>query len=212
MKLKSMERIKMKARTRKIIIAVIIFSSIFGTLFIYNWNQYMETKDQFLECDDSSCLRITGNVSNEKFIGISYLLNESFDRVEDVEFHVVNSVGTEYNRTLSGVMLLDILKLYNLLRDDAEYIRFQSMDGYTTFNFPIRLIRNHPEMVIIVTHEDGELLESKESGGNGPLAAAVDFDCIKDDLEVQQIFKDYNQDFVHNSKYNVKYLDTIIVI
>jgi len=87
----------MKARTRNIIIATIIFSSIFGSLFFYNWNLYMETKDQFKVCDDSTCLRITGNVSNEKFIGISYLLNESFSRVEDVEFHVVNNFGTEYN-------------------------------------------------------------------------------------------------------------------
>ena len=202
----------MKARTRNIVIATIVFSSIFGSLFIYNWNLYMETKDQFKVCDDSSCLRITGNVSNEKFIGISYLLNESFTRVENVEFNVVNAMGNEEIRNISGVILLDILKLYSLLGDDAEYIRFQSMDGYTTFNFPIRLIRNHPEMVIIVTHEDGQLLKPKELGGDGPLAAAVDFDSIKDDSEVQQIFEDYNQDFVHNSKYNVKYLDTIIVI
>jgi len=207
-----MKRIKMKARTRNIIIATIIFSSIFGSLFIYNWNLYMETKDQFKECDDSSCLRITGNVSNEKFIGISYLLNETFTRVEDVEFYVLNNVENEENRTLSGVVLLDILKLYNLLREDAEYIRFQSIDGYTSLNFPIRLIRNNPEMVIIVTHEDGQLLKSKDSLGDGPLAAAVDFDCIKDDSEVQQIFKDNHLDFVHNSKFNVKYLDTIIVI
>ena len=202
----------MKARTRNIIIATIIFSAIFGSLFYYNWDLYMETKNQFKECDDSSCLRITGNVSNDKFIGISYLLNDSFTRVEDVEFHVVNSVGTEYNRTLSGVMLLDILMLYNLLGDDAEYISFKSIDLYTTFNLPIRLIRENPEMVIIVTHEDGQLLKSKELGGNGPLAAAVDYDCIKDDSEMQQIFEDKNQDFVHNSKFNVKYLDTIIVI
>ena len=202
----------MKARSRNIIIAIIIFSAIFGSLFYYNWNLYMETKDQFNECDDSCCLRITGNVSDEKFIGISYLLNESFTRVEDIEFHVVNSFEKEYNRTLSGVMLLDILTLYNLLGDEAEYIRFKSMDGYTTFNFPIRLIRNNPEMVIIVTHEDGQLLKSKESGGIGPLAAAVDFDCIKDDSEMQQIFEDNHQDFVHNSKFNVKWLDTIEVI
>ncbi len=202
----------MKARTQKIIIATIIFSAFFGALFYYNWNLYMKTKEQFKECDDTSCLRITGNVNDDKFIGISYLLNESFTRVEDVEFHVVNSVGTEYNRTLSGVMLLDILNLYNLLGEDAEYIRFQSMDGYTTYNFPIRLIRENPEMVIIVTHEDGKLLESKAKGGNGPLAAAVDYDCIKDDSELQRIFEDKNQDFIHNSKFNVKYLDTIIVI
>ncbi len=202
----------MKTRSRNIIIAIIIFSAIFGSLFYYNWNLYMETKDQFNECDDSCCLRITGNVSDEKFIGISYLLNESFTRVEDIEFHVVNSFGTEFNRTLSGVMLLDILTLYNLLRDEAEYIKFKSMDGYTTYNFPIRLIRNNPEMVIIVTHEDGQLLKSKESGGIGPLAAAVDFDCIKDDSEMQHIFEDNHQDFVHNSKFNVKYLDTIEVI
>ncbi|QEE16631.1 hypothetical protein DSAG12_02461 [Promethearchaeum syntrophicum] len=202
----------MKARTRNIIIATIIFSAIFGSLFIYNWNIYMETKNQFENCDDSSCLWITGNVNADKFIGISYLLNESFIRVENVEFNIVNSVGTEYNRTLSGVMLLDILKIYNLLREDAEYIRFQSMDGYTTYNFPIRLIRSNPEMVIIVTHENGQLLDSKELGGNGPLAAAVDFDCIKDDSEMQQIFEDNNQDYVHNSKFNVKYLDTLIVI
>jgi len=81
-----------------------------------------------------------------------------------------------------------------------------------TFEFPIRLIRIHPEMVIIVTHEDGQLLKPKELGGDGPLTAAVDFDCIKDDSEVQQIFEDNHQDFVHNSKFNVKYLDTIIVI
>jgi len=202
----------MKARTRNIFIATIIFSAIFGSLFIYNWNIYMETKNQFEVCDDSSCLRITGNVNAEKFIGISYLLNESFTRVENVEFHVVNSVGTEYNRTLSGVILLDILKLYNLLGEDAEYIRFKSIDGYTTYNFPIRLIRSNPEMVIIVTHEDGQLLDPKEFGGDGPLAAAVDYDCIKDDSELQQIFEDNHQDFVHNSKFNVKYLDTIIVI
>ena len=202
----------MKARTRNIIIATIVFSAIFGTLFIYNWNLYMETKDQFEVCDDSSCLRITGNVSNEKFIGISYLLNESFTRVEDVEFHVLNMAGEEENRTISGVMLWDILKSYNLLGEDAEYIRFKSIDGYTTYNFPIRLIRSNPEMVIIVTHEDGQLLDSKEMGGDGPLAAAVDYDCIKDDSEMQQIFEDNHQDFVHNSKFNVKYLDTIIVI
>ena len=202
----------MKARTRNIIIATIIFSAIFGSLFIYNWNLYMETRNQFEACDDSSCLWVTGNVNADKFIGISYLLNESFTRVENVEFHVVNSVGTEYNRTLSGVMLLDILKIYNLLGEDAEFIRFQSMDGYTTYNFPIRLIISNPEMVIIVTHEDGQLLDSKEMGGDGPLAAAVDFDCIKDDSEMQQIFEDKNQNFVHNSKFNVKNLDTIMVI
>lgn len=202
----------MKARTRNIIIATIIFSAILGSLFYYNWNLYMETKDQFKECDDSCCLRITGNVSDDKFIGISYLLNGSFTRLENVEFYVLNSFGTEYNKTISGVILLDILDLYNLLGDDAEYIRFQALDGYKSYNLPIRLIKDNPEMVIIVTHEDGQLLKSKEMGGNGPLMVAVNYDCIKDDSEMQQIFEDKNQDFVHNSKYNVKYLDTIIVI
>ncbi len=202
----------MKARSLNIIIAIIIFSAIFGSLFYYNWNLYMETKDQFNECDDSCCLRITGNVSDEKFIGISYLLNGSFTRVEDVEFHVLNMAGVEENRTISGVILWDILISYNLLGEDAEYIRFQSIDGYTTFNIPIRLIRSNPEMVIIVTHEDGQLLEPKTADGDGPLAAAVDFDCIKDDSEMQQIFEDNYQDFVHNSKLNAKNLDTIIVI
>ena len=202
----------MKARTRNIIIATIIFSSILGSLFYYNWSQYAKIKEDFEDCDDSYCIRIMGNVNFEIFIGISYLLNDTFTLVENVEFHVVNSVGTEYNRTLSGVMLLDILTLYNLLGDEAEYIRFQSMDGYKTYNFPIRLIKDNPEMVIIVTHEDGKLLNPKELGGNGPLMAAVDYDCIKNDSEMQQIFEDKNQDFVHNSKFNVKYLDTIIVI
>ncbi|MHA1720283.1 MAG: hypothetical protein ACTSWX_04935 [Promethearchaeota archaeon] len=202
----------MKTRTRNLIIASIVFSAILGTLFYYNWNRYIETKNLFKECNDTCCLRFTGNVIDEKFIGISYLLNGSFERVENAEFHVVNSVGTEYNITVSGVKLWDILKIFNLLGDDAKYIRFQSIDGYITYNFPIRLIRNNPELVLIVTHEDGQLLKPKEKGGDGPLKVAIDYDCIKDDPEMQRIFEENHQDFVHNSKFNVKNLDTIIVI
>ncbi len=192
--------------------ASIIFFIILGSLFIYNWMEYQAIREKFEDCDDSWCVYISGNVNYEMFVGISYMLNDSFSRVENREFQFFNSFGTRYNKTLSGVVLWDMLNQPNFLTDDANLIRFEASDGYKSIELPISIIRDFPEMVILVTHIDGQLIETKEDGGDGPLMAAVDFPSIMDNEEIIKIFEDHQQDFVYNSLYNVKYLDSIIVI
>ncbi|WP_371804206.1 hypothetical protein [Candidatus Lokiarchaeum ossiferum] len=204
--------IKISKRHISIIGASIIFFSILGTLFIYNWNQYQTNRDQFKNCNDSWCVRISGNVNYEMSVGISYLLNDSFARVENQEFQVLNSFETNYNKTLSGVVLWDILNQTGLLRGNSSLIQFQASDGYKSFKLPLRIIQNFPKMIIIVTHIDGKLIPPKENGGDGPLMAAVDYPSLINDSEVEQIFNDNQQDFVYNSQYNVKYLNSIIII
>lgn len=203
---------KISKRHATIIGASFIFFSVLGTLFIYNWNQYQANRDQFKDCNDAWCLKISGNVNYDMFVGISYLLNDSFARVENQEFQILNSFETKYNKTLSGVVLWDVLNQTGLLRDNSTLIRFQASDGYKSIELPLRIIQNFPEMIIIVTHIDGQLIPYKENGGDGPLMAGVDYPSIINDNELEQIFSDSQQDFVYNSQYNVKYLDSIIII
>ena len=204
----------MKISKRKLTIlgAALIFFSVLGTLFVYNWNQYLKVREQFKDCNDSWCVNLTGNVNYEMSIGISYLLNDTFDRIENREFQILNRVETQYNKTMSGVILWDILNQTDFLRDNSTLLRFQASDGYRSFEIPIRIIKEFPEMVIIVTHIDGQRINLKENGGDGPLMGGVDYPCITNDPELEQIFSDRQQDFVYNSQYNVKYLDTIIII
>ena len=203
---------KFSRRNQAIGIISLIFFSSLGALFIYNWQEYQRLQEKFEECTDSYCLYISGNVNYEMFIGITSLLNGTFPRVEDAEFQVLNSYGNEYNRTVSGVPLWYLLNQTYLLKEDSLHIRFQASDGYKSLELPIQVLQNFPEMVLVVTHVDGELLDYKEDGGDGPLMAAVNFPSIADNTDVEQIFTNWHQDFVHNSKYNVKNLDSIIVI
>ncbi|MHA1584587.1 MAG: hypothetical protein ACTSVU_03645 [Promethearchaeota archaeon] len=200
---------KKKSRTRNIIFAGVIFGLILGSLFYYNWQQYQDIQKKYGQCHDSACLRIYGSIPYERFVGITELMNGTFERVENITYFTLNSFNNSLSTTISGVLLWDILQKTGIDLSDAQYFRFESNDGYKTFEIPISLLRNHPEGFFIITQIDGEPIHPKSEGGDGPLKSGVLFSVLQENAEMQQIFTKYNQDFVHNSKFNVKCLDAI---
>ena len=204
----------MKQNTRK---RVIISTSIFivvvlGGLFAYNWNLYQRNQQLYSECKEDGCLRIYGNVQQDLFIDPSYLMNNSFPQIENASYHILNSFHNTEDMYISGVALWEIFTQTQILGDNATYVRFEADDGYQTYFLPIRILRAHPDKVVIMTHIDGMPMLSKEEGGEGPLRIAVYLDVIANDTEVQDTFAQYFQTFVHNSKFSVKYLNAIYVL
>lgn len=196
---------------RKIIIISfsLIFFSTIGILFAYNWQIRQDLLQKFEACEDDWCVRFYGNVQQEMFVGISYLLNDTFERVENVSFHQVNMYNNTSDFNVSGVKLWDIVSELRIISSEAETFRFEALDGYATYELPINILRNFPDKILIITHIDGELIKPQEEGGSGPLKVAVFMEAILDNPQIEATFEKYNQEFVHNSKFSVKYLNMI---
>ncbi len=190
------------------IFGIVFFASI-GGLFAYNWQQRQDILSKFQDCEDDWCLRIYGNVQSELLIGISYLLNDTFERRENVSFHQLNMYNNTREFNISGVVLWDILKKSGIVGTDASSFRFESTDGYETYLLPISILKEHSDEILIVTHIDGEIIPYQADGGDGPLKVAVFMEAIQENPSVQKTFDEYNQNFVHNSKFSVKYLNMI---
>ncbi|MCF2140216.1 MAG: hypothetical protein K9W44_09210 [Candidatus Lokiarchaeota archaeon] len=203
------QRLHIKSRTRNIIIAGTIFMLVLGSLFYYNWVQYQEIQQKYGECHDSACLRIYGNIPSERFIGISELMDGTFARVENITYFTLNSVNNTMITTISAVLLWDILEKLRIDLSDVQYLRFESSDGYKTFEIPISLLQKNHDAFFIITQIDGKPIAPQSEGGDGPLKSGVIYTILEESDEMQQIFEKYNQNFVHNSKFNVKYLDAI---
>ncbi|MCP4763985.1 MAG: hypothetical protein GY870_19590 [archaeon] len=193
-------------RNIKIMASIIIFISIVGILFVYNWSLIPKN-----DCE-SDCIVIYGNVSEEWSISVSSLRGIFYNREENMEFNMLNSYSTEWTILVSGVQLWDIFEKLDIINDNAEFIKFVASDGYFSPKLPIAIIRDNPESVILATHEDGELIKNKTQGGDGPIIPIVELDVVQNNETVIQIFEEINEDFVHNSKYKVKYLSRIEII
>lgn len=187
----------------------LIFFSTLGVLFAYNWQIRQDLLTKFKVCDDDWCIHFYGNVDQEMFVGISYLLNDTFERVENVPFHQVNMYNNTMDYNVSGVKLWDIISDLRILTSEAKSFRFEAIDGYVSYELPIEILRNFPDRILIITHINGKLIPPQEEGGSGPLKVAVFMDAIADNPEIEATFEKYNQEFVHNSKFSVKYLNMI---
>jgi hypothetical protein len=204
---------KLSPRNKKILLFSFVFVTVFGILFYYNWQQYQKELNQFQSsCSESNCLKIYGNVDDDLYIGISALLDDTFDREENIDFFMINRFSTEFSVKVSGVQLFDVLGKADILSGNATRIIFESIDGFKSFELPISIIKNNPTLILIVTHVNGVTIPSKDNGGDGPLKSVVSYDTIKNNTEIQQIFAENNVDFVFNTIYNVKYLSAIKII
>ena len=103
----------------------------------------------------------------------------------------------------------DIFNVTGIFASGVEYFRFESTDGYVTYNLPIQFLYDNPDSVIIVTQIEGSDIPPKSEGGDGPLESAIFYQALQKSEAVQEIFEDNNQDFVHNSKFSVKYFNMI---
>jgi hypothetical protein len=202
--------LKLNRRTLIISASTIIFFTILGSLFINYWQYQQNILENFQNCDDDDgCLRIYGNIVSEYYIGITDLKNGTFDRIENISYYQLNMYNNSVEYSISGVKLWDIFNVTGIFASGVEYFRFESTDGYVTYNLPIQFLLENPDAVIIVTQIDGEDIPPKAEGGDGPLESAIFLEPLLESEEVQEIFEDNNQDFVHNSKFSVKYFNMI---
>ena len=185
---------------------------VLGSLFINYWQYQQDILKNFQNCDDDDgCLRIYGNVLSEYYIGITELKNGTYDRIENITYFQLNMYNNSVEYSISGVKLWDIFNATGIFALGVEYFRFESTDGYVTYNLPIQFLQKNPGAVIIVTQIEGEDIPPKSDGGDGPLESAIFLESLQESEDVQRIFEDNNQDFVHNSKFSVKYFNMIQV-
>ena len=198
------------SRKKKIIAASVIFFSILISLFIYNWASYQV---QFDECNDpNGCIRIYGNVIDEKFVPISDLQNDgTFTYIDSQEYKIVNAWTTEYNKSVAGVSLNNIFKTLEIIPDNATYIQFEAVDNFKSFKLPIEVVRNFPNQVLLINKEDGKILEPKSDGGEGPIKGFVSLPALQNNQNVTEVFAENGEDTVYNSVFNVKYLSAVRV-
>ncbi|MHA1520002.1 MAG: hypothetical protein ACTSRK_07440 [Promethearchaeota archaeon] len=202
----------LQKRTRNILIASFLLSTVLVSLFIYNWVEYQEVMEKYAVCEDTSCVRIYGNIQEEVFIGLSDILDGDFDRLENISYDYLNMYKTSEIFNISGIRVWDVLQSIRPILGDVTYFRFEATDGYGTYLIPLRLVEAFPDDFLIISHVNGIPLLTKEEGGDGPLMSAVSMDAIAEDPEIIQLFQDMllpGFDHVHNSKFSVKYLNAI---
>jgi len=194
---------------------VIVYFLIILVLFEYNWNQLnLNNSNNNSNNSSEPCyLKIYGNIVEEKTIPYSAIAGNNYTRIENDPFEFLNSVGTRYNATISGVSLYSLLIYYSLLTNTSKYIQFEADDGYKSPKLPLSILINNPNSVLIATHENGVVYKSKSAGGDGPLVSAVKLDAIQNNQEVIDTLAEIGRaDFVYNTAYKVKYLTAIYVI
>jgi len=198
------------SRKKKIIIASVIFFSILISLFAYNWLAF---QGEFDECDDpNDCIRIYGNVINEKFVSGSEIQNNVlFTYVESQEYDMLNSWGTEYSKTVSGVSLNSIFERLSIIPINATYIQFEAVDNFKSFKLPIEVVRNFPNQVLLINKEYGRILKPKSDGGEGPIKGFVSLPALQNNQNVTEVFAENGENTVYNSVFNVKYLSAVRV-
>ncbi len=205
------------SRQKRIAIFVVCFCSVLFSLLAYNLVDYFERLEKYKACsDETGCVLFYGDIEEEIYVPYEDLISSRYDRVEDKEFFQINRFSTEYYVVFSGVSLWNMMVAIDIFPEDADvssiYIQFEATDGYKSFILPLRIAKENPEDVLIVTHEDGKTIPSKEQGGKGPLRCVVSLDVIEDDLEMQEIFADSGSDFVYNTGYSVHYVSAVNVM
>jgi len=195
-----------------------VYLLIILVLFQFNWNQLNSTNDNNNNNNSNTSsepcyLRIYGNILEEKSIPYSAMVGNNYTRIENDPYEFLNSVGTRYNATISGVSLYSILIYYSLLTNTSRYIQFEADDGYKSPKLPLSILIDHPNSVLIATHENGVTYKAKAAAGDGPLVSAVRLDVIQNNQEVKDFLAEIGRaDFVYNTAYKVKYLTAIYVV
>jgi hypothetical protein len=203
---------KISRRNLKILLSSLVFLSILVPLIAVNLIEFQQ-RVLLMQCGESWCIRIYGNVKEEFNIGLSYFeKNDPFDYISVDSVAMLNRVGTSWTQAYAGVSLSDIFELTDCIPDNATLLRFEAVDGYKSFNLPIRIVTDNPDQIIICNSENGQILATKEQGGEGPLKSYVPLELIQNDAEVQQIYSDVGLDTVFNSAFSVKWLDAIYII
>lgn len=162
-----------------------------GSLIIYNYLDHKETLNDYWN------LTITGAVEEDIVISYEDLIGGQLFTIHyDVSFHLLNNYPREWDITVSGVTVEDILNyIGDKILPTASAIYFKGSDEYCTPEIPLTYISGTNVMVIF--EENGEILKPKTEGGNGPLRSIVDFSFTDPDP---------------NSIYWVKYLNQIVIV
>ena len=199
---------KFLTRNRKIGASIIIFVSIISILLVYNFANV-----DYFECENDNCIKIYGNVKETVYIEQSDLLSNHFKTEQLDDFYVYNRFHNDHTIDIIGVQIWDILNDLNIYFDNTTRLIFEAQDGYRSPSLPISILKNFPDCVLLVTHEDGRLLKDKASGGDGPIICAVSYDEVFENQEVLDYFEEeLGTDFVYNSAYKVKWLTAIQII
>jgi DMSO/TMAO reductase YedYZ molybdopterin-dependent catalytic subunit len=169
----------------------LFFSIIIGItipLIVYN----------FLTIENPSpwTVKIYGNVENEVYISYDDIVAGVYGLVENREFYFINSYGTEHYYNYTGVSVWYILNQTDVLTNTSSEIIFRAIDNYYTYEISLTEMAANPEYAILAFKRDGQILQPKESGGEGPLRAIVDYELTKPRV---------------NSQYWAKYTNSIQV-
>ncbi len=156
---------------------------------------------------NNQILHFYGDGVMESFnISKTALLNNTYETCKNLNFTWLNKMGTKNYLQISGVFLYSIFNNLDVLNDNATYIRFVGNDGYKSYYFPIRIMKNNTHSVIITTEENGEVPPK------GPIESNVLYESIVNDSEMIAMFKELGasgENFVYNSLFNVHYLSAI---
>ena len=211
--------IQPQKNNRKRYIGIFIGALIFVSTFVYLYNDTMTPirEDEELRktvCDDTWCIKLYGDIDETIYVGLQYCLNDTYQTETDKEFFVKNSFDNDLTEKVTGVQLWDVIQKNKVDISNATVIVFYANDGYKSFALPIDIVKNHPSEVLIVTHEWGQKLKTKEDGGTGPLKIYVGYDVVVNDPAVIKIFEDTSPKYdpsvgVYNSAYVVKYCNAI---
>ena len=110
-------------------------------------------------------------LKNEITLSIEELKSDKYYQVENQQFFIRNSVGSEYYVTYSGVSLWSILSIENLLDFESSFLNFIFI-GRDAYRSPLPLnlsiAENNPYSVIIAYSKDGQPLI-----GDGPLRSVI---------------------------------------
>ncbi|MFX0042760.1 MAG: hypothetical protein ACFE8L_07600 [Candidatus Hodarchaeota archaeon] len=122
---------------------------------------------------DPKKIEIKGNgVNREITLSLSDLKSDQYLQIEDKVYHIMNSVGSEYDVTYSGVSLWSVLEIEGILSDDPSVLTFQffARDGYRSPKpLNLSIVQLNPELVIIAYEKNGDPLFE-----DGPLRSVMD--------------------------------------
>lgn len=162
-----------------------------ASLIVYNYIQHKETINDYWN------LTITGAIEEDVVISYESLIGgELFTIYNDIPFHMLNNFPKEWDITVAGVIVEDILNyVSDKILPSATGIYFKAADEYYTPTIPLTFITGTNVMVIY--KENGEVLKSKTEGGDGPLRGIVNFSFT---------------DPEPNSIFYAKYLNQIVIV
>ena len=197
-------------KNKKIAALSIIFCSILGFLIYYNYTTLIPKLEE--HCEGPAYFYIYGNTKKNISIPLEALLNGTYSRIENQNAFFRNAFGTEFNSTISGVLLWDILQKHDIIAENATHIYFEASDGYKSPKIPLSLLSKYPDQILLLTHEKNMILKAKEEGGDGPIKGYVSISAIENNQELRDLVEMGDDHHIYNTLFAVKWVAAIKII